>query len=199
MRYSHVLPRKYIISKNEKSAILFERLKRHLSAGNNLIQLRAKELPESEYRELASTAVKLARKSESKLILNSNLELVRSLDADGIHLTSKILMSLTKRPLPTDKIVSAACHNAEELLHAQQIQVDFVTLSPVLQTPTHPEAEPLGWGVFSKLASSVDLPVYALGGMKHEDLATALEHGGQGVAGINHFWHLNHERWSVDS
>jgi thiamine monophosphate synthase len=42
------------------------------------------------------------------------------------------------RPLPKDRWLAASCHNAEELALAELMDVDFVTLSPVQPTQTHP-------------------------------------------------------------
>jgi len=58
-------------------------------------------------------------------------------------------------------------------------------LSPVLATATHPEAQGLGWGQFQQIAQQVDLPIIALGGLKHEDLGIAQQHAAYGIAGIS--------------
>ena len=89
-----------------------------------------------------------------------------------------------------DKLVSVACHNEEQLIQAQKIEVDFVTLSPVLPTNTHPEINPMGWEKFSALCKSTDIPVYALGGMDKKMLNLALFHGAQGIAAISALWNL---------
>jgi thiamine monophosphate synthase len=114
--------------------------------------------------------------------------ILKTIDADGIHLTSGILMQLHKRPLSLTKLVSAACHNEEQLIQAKKIGVDFVTLSSVLPTKTHPEASTLGWENFSKLCKTVKLPIYALGGMRKKDLNLALSYGAQGIAAISALW-----------
>ena len=78
----------------------------------------------------------------------------------------------------------ASCHNAEELFRAEQLGVDFVVLGPVLPTLSHPElaSTVLGWRKFAALIRDYPLPVYALGGMRPEDLTTAWEFGGHGIA-----------------
>ena len=83
---------------------------------------------------------------------------------------------------PAALLVSASCHNEAELLHAQALGLDFVVLSPVKATLSHPEADPLGWQVFAEMAQKTTLPVYALGGMTLTDLPVALSFGARGVA-----------------
>lgn len=71
---------------------------------------------------------------------------------------------------------------------AVAIGVDFVTLSPVQPTASHPDAPPLGWERTRELIDSVNIPVYLLGGMSADDLAQAFEAGAQGIAGIRGLW-----------
>ena len=60
--------------------------------------------------------------------------------------------------------------------------VTYALLGPVLPTPTHPENPGLGWDGFARLATGNTLPVFALGGMRPELLATAQAHGAHGIA-----------------
>ncbi|MDP1125362.1 thiamine phosphate synthase, partial [Klebsiella pneumoniae] len=62
--------------------------------------------------------------------------------------------------------------------------VDFVTISPVAATASHPGAETLGWDGFGRLCEHAPVPVYALGGMTPHDLGRSRALGGFGVAGI---------------
>jgi 8-oxo-dGTP diphosphatase len=55
-------------------------------------------------------------------------------------------------------------------------------LGPVAETPTHPDARPLGWQRFAELAAGSPMPVYALGGLSADDLGVAVAHGAHGVA-----------------
>ena len=77
---------------------------------------------------------------------------------------------------------------AEELALAAQMGVDFVTLSPVQATATHPEAQPLGWDAASELLAGCNLPAYLLGGVGPSDIERAWQVGAQGVAGIRALW-----------
>lgn len=102
------------------------------------------------------------------------------------HLSATQLMELEERP---DVIwLSASCHSEAEVLKANQLELDFMFISPVNFTPTHPEAVPLGWLEFERLAELAHAPVYALGGVSEVDFAKAKEHGAQGIAGIRAFF-----------
>lgn len=171
-----------------KSAFL-QRLKACLERGISLIQLRAKQLSAEDYQALAQEAIELCHRYAATILLNcEDITLVTQLNADGIQLSSARLAACKERPLPKNKIVAASCHSADELLQAQKIAVDFMTLSPILPTASHPDAQLLGWDNFAKLTSIVDTPVFALGGVGMSHLDYVKQRGGHGVAAISAFW-----------
>ena len=73
---------------------------------------------------------------------------------------------------------------------AERLGVDFAVLSPVLPTASHPDASPLGWEQAHAMLSNCRLPVYLLGGLATEDLASAHNAGAQGIAAIRGLWKL---------
>jgi 8-oxo-dGTP diphosphatase len=99
--------------------------------------------------------------------------------------SQSLLMLKTK---PAGLMVAASCHNARELAHAEVLALDFVLLSPVKSTLSHPEADPLGWQIFSQMIIDITLPVYALGGMALTDLPVALTYGARGIAFQRGVW-----------
>lgn len=155
--------------------------------GVTLLQLRAKSLPEPEYRRAATMVLEQARGTPIRVLLNATPELAMALGAHGVHLTAQRLMALSKRPLGVSRWVAASCHDAEELRRAQKLGVDFAVVAPVRATATHPGAVPLGWERFADLCRTVSLPVYALGGLFLQDIHLAREKGGRGVAAIRAF------------
>lgn len=181
-------PVRYLISADapERGPFL-ARLDRALAAGVRRFQLRARGLSAAALAELARDAAQRCRLHGADLLVNGEPGLAAELGL-GLHLRSSQLMALDRRPLPAGQTVAASCHDAEELAQAERLGLDFVVLGPVRATESHPGASPLGWDRFSALREGVSLPIYALGGMKPADLATARRHGAQGVAGIRGLW-----------
>jgi len=158
-----------------------------LDQGIQLIQLRAKHLSLNDYKALAKAVSPVVRAyKKTCLLLNAPPHLLNDIPADGIHLTSDRLMQLTSRPIQTQHILSAACHNSSELQQAEKLSVDIATLSPVFPTPSSPNSaqSALGWDTFKQLASLTSLRLYALGGVSTQDYDTARKAGAYGIAGI---------------
>ncbi len=128
-----------------------------------------------------------------RVLINSSLIKNHLPDGcDGVHLNATDLSNppawLSRLQSNPGIIIGASCHNSEELKTAQQLGVDFVTLSPVAATRSHPDAQTLGWENFAELAQLHPLAVYALGGVSRKQLSLAQQHGAIGVAGISDFW-----------
>ena len=105
----------------------------------------------------------------------------------AIQIKHHQLMSLKPSDLQSGLPYIASCHDDESLQHAQSIGCEAVFLSPVQRTESHPDLEGMGWAKFAELAQHLDLAVYALGGLKAEDLKVALQYYAYGIAGQRHF------------
>ena len=158
----------------------FTGLESQLERGLRLIQVREKQLTKVQFMKFARQVIELARAYDAKVLISEDIGLARELGADGVHLPSQSLLMLKTKP--EGLLVAASCHNPIELRHAEHLNLDFVVLSPVKLTLSHPEADPLGWQKFAALTESSPLAIYALGGMALSDLPLALSHGARGVA-----------------
>ena len=185
-----MLPTEYLITKEEADEARFDTLlERALKEDNvRLVQLRAKQLDEAAYLKRAERALRMCHEYGAKLLLNGEPALLEHVDADGIHLTSERLMQLDRRPIAEQKWLSASTHDQTQLSKAALLGCDFVTLSPLRTTPSHPEVAPMGWHDFQQLVERAGMPVFALGGMTRFDANHARAVGAQGIASIRDFW-----------
>ena len=184
------LPERYLITPDDLDPLaLLDGIQAALGQGVRLIQLRAPQLSAEQYRALAADALGLCA-GRAQLLLKGPLEWLADFPAAGWHLTARQLCELAQgpRPLSSDRWLAASCHSAEELALATQLDVDFVTLSPLRPTLSHPGAPALGWPRASELLQGVNLPVYLLGGLRPGDIPQAWQAGAQGVAGIRGLW-----------
>ena len=184
------LPDRYLITPEGLTAqALLQGVRGALASGIRLVQLRAPGMFDAQYRDLAQDIQGLCA-GRAQLMLKGPLEWLGDFPAAGWHLTSRQLHELAAggRPLAAERWLAASCHTAEELALATQLGVDFVTLSPLQATQSHPEAQPLGWSRAGELLRSFNQPAYLLGGLGKQHLQQAWRAGAQGVAGIRAFW-----------
>jgi 8-oxo-dGTP diphosphatase len=161
-------------------------LEERLAEGLRLIQVREKSMRATALEHFAQSVLVKARPHGARVLINSDIELALRLGADGVHLAAAQLARLERRPALS--WCAGSCHNAEELVRAVQLGVDFAVLGPVRATPSHADSMPLGWDGFTALARGSSLPVFALGGMQPDELETAWRHGAQGIAMVRGSW-----------
>ena len=181
-------PDRYLVTPAPIDAQWLPSLERALERGIRRVQLRASAATDPKrWRALLADAAGLCRAADADVLLNGDVALARELGI-GVHLRAAQLHELRQRPLASDGLVAASCHDADDLQRAERIGCDFAVLGPVRATPTHPEAGGIGWDAFAALREDVSLPIYAIGGMGVDDIPVARAHGGQGVAAIRGLW-----------
>jgi 8-oxo-dGTP diphosphatase len=187
-----LLPNQIAISQDdiEPEVILAQVAKTLQKHSGIWIQLRAPSLDQLQYTQLAMQLYGICREAGSKLIWNCPFEWYQVAFADGLHLSVKNSEigggRNNGRPIPSNQWFSLACHNLDELELAQDL-ADYVLVSPVKETATHPEAKALAWAGFKIITEQARIPCYALGGLDVLDISEVQQQGGQGIAGIRCF------------
>jgi 8-oxo-dGTP diphosphatase len=168
------------------------RLRRALSAGAGLVQLRVPGADARRLIELGAVAAPIVRTEAARLVVNARPAdwpiLSESGLFDGLHLAAGHAAACDQRPVATSELLGVSCHDATELARAGAIGADYAVLGSVMQTASHPGGATLGWARFEALVAPCRLPVYAIGGMVEADLSRAWERGGQGIAAIGSLW-----------
>lgn len=182
------LPSLYAISNVQELGVqeYLRRLEAALLQGLRLVQLREKDLSRAALRELALKMLTVMRQHDARLIINANIELAIDVGADGVQLNAAQLAELHERPAVD--WCGASCHSAAELRRAETLGCDFALLSPVLATQSHPGMEHLGWENFAAIVAGSSIPVYALGGLAHDDLLAAWQRGAHGISLLRQAW-----------
>lgn len=186
------LPSLYVISPEMVSLDLFLReLRQTVEQGCRLLQIRTHGIARNDWQALLAALRELKRQYPVQFLRNSAVALPHGDEFDGVHLTSRDLRQWVEQPVPRPMAVrwlAASCHSLEEIRLAEQAGVDFVTLSPVKPTLSHPDAQPLGMARFAEWVEQARVPVYGLGGLGASDLTQLTAVGAQGVAGIRGLW-----------
>ncbi|MEW6689494.1 MAG: Nudix family hydrolase [Pseudomonadota bacterium] len=177
---SLALPLEYAITDAQAlgSAEQLARVEARMKNGLRLVQVRDKD--NWERSRLIYVVSSMARQYGAKVLVNGGPAV------DGVHFTAAQLMNLRERPKAG--LAAASCHTGQELGHAMAIGLDFVVLGPVKATRSHPAAPPLGWDGFRRIAEGASIPVYAIGGLRRQDMDEARRAGAHGLAMISGSW-----------
>jgi len=139
-----------------------------LSGGVDAVLVREKQMDSARLLAFASQLRELTHSHKAKLIIHTQADIAKAIEADGVHLSSIEMNQIPtiREWLKRDEMtLSTSCHNELELEFAHRFGADFVFLSPVFSTQSHPDEEPLGITRFRELAADPPLPVIALGGI----------------------------------
>lgn len=150
-----------------------------LSGGIRLVQLREKDLSGRELLILAKEVRALANGYGARLLINDRADIALLSGADGVHLTSgSYAPSWARGLLGPGKLIGVSTHSLEEARRAEAGGADFVTFGPVFHTPSKAAyGEPVGTGPLKETAAALSIPVYALGGIKKENMREAIGAG----------------------
>jgi len=120
-----------------------------------------------------------------KVLLHTDIELAKNVDADGIHLTSKQFKNIEEAKRK-GLFVIISIHSIDEAKKAEALGADMVTYSPIFETPG--KGNPVGLHMLSELVSVVNIPVIALGGIVTDEHVEACQiSGASGFASIRYF------------
>ncbi len=121
-----------------------------------------------------------------KSFLHQNVDLARALNADGVHLTSTQFDKIEyAKSLGLEVVVST--HTHQEVLEAQEKGADYVTYSPIFDSPG--KGEPKGTQDLKELLQNSEVNVFALGGIVQEtQIDEVKESGAYGFASIRYFY-----------
>jgi len=182
------LPKYYAITNLSETSkkVFFNQLQNKISNGLKMIQVREKNISFDKFKIFSNEVIKICKPKGVKVIINSDVNLAYEINADGVHLTSKDLISIKK--IPKNLIVSASCHTQEEIDIAEKLNINFLVLSAIKKTLSHPDIKPIGWDEFENIANRVNTPIYALGGLGVNDYSIALENGAIGIASQRSIW-----------
>ena len=179
------LPDQYAITADQTGTDSIQGIDRILRAGVQLILLRGSTFSDN-YEQLART-VKYIHSQGAQCMLHDCSDWVLPLQAAGVHLSQTAMRTIDRRPVPEFCYFSVSCHSLAEIKAAESLGADFCVLGPVAPTPSHPEAQTLGMKTFMAIVDQAKIPVFALGGMRMNQLENVRRCGGQGIAGIRCF------------
>lgn len=166
---------------------LEEVVREAVAGGVTMVQLREKDAATGEFIELGRRLKAVLKPLGIPLIINDRVDVALAVDADGVHIgQSDMSYADARRLLGPDKIIGLSVENFKDLEVANELDVDYIGISPVYGTPTKTDtAEPFGLeGVRKAVQMSVH-PTVAIGGMNASTIRDVMAAGADGVAVVS--------------
>jgi thiamine-phosphate pyrophosphorylase len=158
-----------------------------LKGGVKAIQLREKDLSSRELYDAAHELRKLTSLYGAKLLINDRVDIALAVNADGVHLGGRSMpVSAARKIIGRERLIGVSCHDRVSALAAQEEGADFITFGPVYFTPSKARyGEPVGLAALEETAELLRISVFALGGIKRENVGDVIARGARGVALIS--------------
>lgn len=160
-----------------------------LEAGCKWVQLRFKNASAEEFLETAKKVKILCEKHDAIFIINDNVELVKEIDADGVHLgLTDSTIKEARNIIGFDKIIGGTANTLDDVLRRISEKCDYIGLGPYRFTKTKEKLSPiLGLDGFQEIMNHIHLsgnhiPLYAIGGIEIDDIPEIVNTGIYGVA-----------------
>jgi thiamine-phosphate pyrophosphorylase len=160
-----------------------------LKWGVHFIQIREKNLTDRALFDLTRRIVKLADRTECRILVNGRADIARAAGAHGVHLPSDGIRVSEIRPwLPKEFLIGISAHSVSEVRRACAQGADYILAGHLFPTPSKSGlGQPLGLGYLKKVCSGSSVPVFGLGGIQADRIDSVVEAGAVGVAGIRLF------------
>ena len=162
-------------------------LEKALEGGVRAVQLREKDLSGRELFLLAEKIKTLCEPYHAGLFINDRIDVALGVDAEGVQLgVASMPVEAARELLGTKKLIGVSTHSLREAEEAERTGADFILFGPVYFTPSKAAyGRPQGIGALQEVVEKISLPVYAIGGIKAENIAEVKATGVRGVALIS--------------
>lgn len=163
---------------------LYRAIQEALRAGIRRVQLREKGLTDRELLSMAYRMKELTTKYNAELFINDRADVALIVNAEGVHLGQSSMPADVVRGIVKGQMhIGVSTHSLDEALTASRQGADFITFGPVFYTPSKAGyGEPLGLQKLKEVSQVIEIPVYAIGGIKRDNLVDVLKAGAKGVA-----------------
>ena len=157
-----------------------------LSGGCAALQLRAKQLSDHEYIDLALRLLNLCRAFDVPFFVNDRVHLVLPIGADGVHLGQTDMDVRTARHTIGNRLVGLSTHSLEQTRAAAAMGADLIGFGPIFETTTKQDADPVvGLTTLQQVCLRSPVPVVAIGGITPDNVSSVAMTGTAMVAMIS--------------
>ena len=188
MKFAESMLRLYAVTDRSwlGNQTLAQQVEQALRGGATCVQLREKELNDTDFLAEARELKALCARYGVPLIINDNVELALEVDADGVHVGQEDMDARDVRGLiGPDKILGVTAKTLEQAQKAQQAGANYLGSGAVFGSTTKLNARPMTKELLQSICESVQIPVVAIGGIHRGNIAFLAGTGIRGAAVVS--------------
>ena len=188
MKFAESMLRLYAVTDRSwlGTQALAQQVEQALRGGATCVQLREKELNDTDFLAEAKELKILCARYGVPLIINDNVELALEVDADGVHVGQEDMNAQDVRGLiGPGKILGVTAKTIEQAQKAQLNGADYLGSGAVFGSTTKPNARPMSRELLQTICASVSIPVVAIGGIHRGNIASLAGTGIRGAAVVS--------------
>jgi len=153
--------------------------------GVDMLQIRAKQATPDEILALARLVRPITAAAGVPLILNDHPALVPAADAEGAHIgqdDGPLAAARAATGGASHKWLGRSTHSLAQARAARAEGADYLGFGPLFATPTKPDYPAIGLDDIARAHAEItDRPIFCIGGIKPNNLASVLAAGAQRV------------------
>ena len=149
-----------------------------LQGGTSIIQYRDKSDDQNKRLEQASILCSLCDQYDALCIINDDIELAKTVNADGVHIgKDDTALKGARETLGNDAIIGVSCYNDIGLaLAAEKNSADYVAFGTMFSSPTKPDAVMATPEIISEAKRQLNIPVCGIGGITEANIHQLIQH-----------------------
>ncbi|PXV95987.1 thiamine-phosphate pyrophosphorylase [Lachnotalea glycerini] len=151
------------------------------------IILREKDLSEKDYEMLAKKVLAICSRYDVKCVIHTYSKVALALNTPWLHLTLYDLKKLEKNEKVKFKLLSTSIHSREEAVEAQKLGCHSIIAGHIFETDCKKSVPPKGLNFLEDVCKSVEIPVYAIGGITNYNKQECIQRGAAGVCAMSLF------------
>ncbi|MEA3239963.1 MAG: thiamine phosphate synthase [Pseudomonadota bacterium] len=161
-------------------------LKMTLIAGVRLLQMRQKRSGDQHFLSRALQLKTLCAEYQLPFIVNDRPDIAFLSAADGLHLGQDDLdIDAARKIVGEEMPIGRSTHSLEQALAAEAEGADYIGFGPVFKTGSKEKPDPVvGIDSLREVVCQVSIPVVAIGGINHENIALVRDTGTAGIGVI---------------
>lgn len=145
----------------------------------NAIILREKDLEDEAYKELANNVFSICRKEKVGFFVHQRVNIARHIGCKNIHLPNHVAVEYQNQ-LDDFEQISVACHSLEDVKKAEKAGATRIILGTIFETDCKKGLKGKGTSFVKEICCQTNLPVYAIGGIKENNIAEVIKAGAKG-------------------